>query len=140
LVDSVQLMARLIEIEQQRSHELSGHEVIGRSGTCTVRLDDPMVSANHAEIVRDASGKYTIRDLGSRRGTFVGSRKVVEVTLQHGDELMIGPSRMRFEDARPVAEPTSADELVRLRAIVALGRAIGVEHDVERVLEAVLAT
>jgi signal transduction histidine kinase len=133
-------MARLIELEQQRTHELSAHVVIGRSGTCTVRLDDPMVSANHAEIIRDPNGKYTLRDLGSRRGTFVGSRKVTEVALQHGDELMIGPSRMRFEDAPPVPAVTIAQELVRLRAIVALGHAIGVEHDVERVLEAVLAT
>jgi len=135
-------MATLVEIERQRSHELGAHVVIGRSETCAIRLDDPMVSATHAEIVRDANGQYTLRDLGSRRGTFVGSRKVREVLLKHADELMIGPSRMRFEDAPPATSESTAEreELIRLRAIVALSRAIGVEHDVERVLERVLAT
>jgi signal transduction histidine kinase len=132
-------MAQLVELPGQRSHVLGPRAVIGRGETCEIRVDDPMVSAAHAEIVRDDNGSYQVRDLGSRRGTFVGNRKITEARLKHGDELMIGVVRMRFEEA---GTPATADEqeLIRLRAVVELTRQVGVEHDLQRVLERVLAT
>jgi len=50
----------------------------------------------------------------------------------------IEPARRRPSLPNPPA--TEHEELIRLRAIVELGRAIGVEHDVERLLERVLET
>jgi signal transduction histidine kinase len=101
-----------------------------------------MVSTSHAEIVRDVTGAYRLRDLGSRRGTFVGDRQVDEVELQEGDEVLIGPARMRFHarGGAPAAAPAAGaiDELTRLRAIAELSRAIGVEHDLRKVLGRVL--
>ncbi|MDQ3369239.1 MAG: ATP-binding protein [Myxococcota bacterium] len=135
----VQRMATLIELPGQRAHAVGAHTTIGRSEACQIRVDDPMVSAAHAEIIRTDDGTYHVRDLGSRRGTFVGNRKVTDARLRHGDELMIGAARLRFEDS--AAQAVSDDqELVRLRAVVELTRAVGVEHDLERVLERVLAT
>ena len=132
-------MANLIEYPSKRCHEIGSHTIIGRSEACQIRVEDPMVSAAHAEIVRTDDGTYHLRDLGSRRGTYVGNRKVSEMRLKHGDEVMIGVVRMRFEDAAstPVADD---QELVRLRAVVELTRAVGVEHDLQRVLERVLVT
>src|SRR6185369_13470687 len=104
---------------------------IGRGPDNDIQLDDPMVSRNHAEIVLHADGGYRVRDLGSRRGTFVGAHKILdEAPLRDGDELLIGPMRLRFEEpARPSRTITSssineADELRKLRAIVDLSRAI----------------
>ncbi len=131
-------MAILIELPSQRSHEVGAHTIIGRSDACQIRVDDPMVSGAHAEIIRTDDGTYHVRDLGSRRGTFVGNRKVTEARLRHGDELMIGAARLRFEE--PAAAESDDQELARLRAVVELTRAVGVEHDLERVLECVLAT
>ena len=135
----VRAMASLVELPGQRAHEVGAHTIIGRSEACQIRVDDPMVSAAHAEIIRTDDGTYHVRDLGSRRGTFVGNRKITEARLRHGDELMIGAARLRFEDA---GAPVAADdqELVRLRAVVELTRTVGVEHDLQRVLERVLAT
>jgi signal transduction histidine kinase/CheY-like chemotaxis protein len=132
-------MASLIEIETQRSYSVGAHTMIGRDDSCEVRIDDPMVSASHAEITRSPDGTFKLRDLGSRRGTFVGSKKVSETRLKDGDELMIGPMRLRFEENEAGA-PDDSEELIRLRAIVELGRAIGVEHDLERLLSRVLET
>jgi signal transduction histidine kinase len=133
-------VASLIELPGQRAHTVGAHTIIGRSEACQIRVDDPMVSAAHAEIIRTDDGTYHVRDLGSRRGTFVGNRKVSEARLKHGDELMIGAARLRFEDASSAAEKADDQELVRLRAVVELTRAVGVEHDLQRVLERVLAT
>ncbi len=110
-----------------------------------------MVSTSHAEIIRDVTGAYRLRDLGSRRGTFVGERQVNEIELHEGDELLIGPARMRFHN-QPFAVASSPipafgaqassriDELTRLRAIAELSRAIGVEHDLTKVIGRVLDT
>ncbi len=132
-------MATLIEIETERSHSVGTHTIIGRGDSCEIRIDDPMVSATHAEITQTADGRFRIRDLGSRRGTYVGSKKVSETPLKDGDELMIGPMRMRFAEDKVVAAHES-DELIRLRAVAELGRAIGVEHDLERLAARVLET
>jgi signal transduction histidine kinase len=134
-------MPALVQVDCQRRHELGERSSIGRGGNNDIELDDPMISRNHAEIVRQADGSYQVRDLGSRRGTYVGARKVAEAALQDGDELLIGPTRLRFELARGSMPAVSeADELRKLRAIVQLNRAIGVEHDLDRLLDYVLRT
>lgn len=132
-------MATLIETDTKRVHAVAGRTLIGRDSACQIRLEDPMVSARHAEIVEHSDGRFTIRDLGSRRGTFVGKQKIVERALRHGDELLVGPKRLRFEHHLATRAPET-EELIRLRAVVELGRAIGVEHDLERLLARVLDT
>jgi signal transduction histidine kinase/CheY-like chemotaxis protein len=147
-------MATLVEVGTEHLYQLHERTSIGRDRRCDICVDDPMVSTSHAEIVRDVTGAYRLRDLGSRRGTFVGERQVDEIELHEGDELLIGPSRMRFHSrgvilaAVPqiaISPPTAGsngaiDELTRLRAIAALSRAIGVEHDLRKVLGRVLDT
>jgi two-component system cell cycle sensor histidine kinase/response regulator CckA len=133
-------MATLVEVGNELLYPLRERTSIGRDAHCDIRLDDPMVSSNHAEIVRDVTGAYRLRDLGSRRGTFVGTRQIDEIELHDGDELLIGPTRMRFH-ARPVVAAGAngaIDEITRLRAIAELSRAIGVEHDLRKVLGRVL--
>src|SRR3954469_23199366 len=134
-------MPSLLQIDTQRRHELGNRLSIGRGEESDLRIDDPMVSRNHAEIVRQPDGGYQVRDLGSRRGTFVGARRVESAALCDGDELLVGPARLRFEVGRTQTlaggEP---DELRKLRAVCELSRAIGVEHDLERLLGRVLET
>ncbi|TMQ23872.1 MAG: response regulator [Deltaproteobacteria bacterium] len=144
-------MATLVEVGTEQLYQLQERTSIGRDRRCDICVDDPMVSTSHAEIVRDVTGAYRLRDLGSRRGTFVGERQVDEIVLHDGDELLIGPARMRFQlrSVSPIAsspevriDATGAasgiDELTRLRAIAELSRAIGVEHDLRKVLGRVL--
>jgi signal transduction histidine kinase/CheY-like chemotaxis protein len=141
-------MATLVEVGTEQLYQLHDRTSIGRDRQCDICVDDPMVSTSHAEIVRDVTGAYRLRDLGSRRGTFVGDRQVQEIELREGDELLIGPTRMRFHirgtahsvPAQLVSSSSAIDELTRLRAIAELSRAIGVEHDLRKVLGRVLDT
>jgi signal transduction histidine kinase len=142
-------MPALVQVDCQRRHELGVRSSIGRGPHNDIQCDDPMVSRNHAEVVQEADGSYSVRDLGSRRGTFVGARKIADdpAPLSDGDELLIGPMRLRFEVARPARTTTATggvtietEEVRKLRAIVELSRAIGVEHDLDRLLERVLET
>src|SRR5688572_937130 len=100
-------MATLVEVGSERAYPLQDRTSIGRDRGCDICVDDPMVSTKHAEIVRDEAGTYRLRDLGSRRGTFVGAHKVDEVELRDGDELLIGPVRMRFTATAAAAAATA---------------------------------
>ena len=55
------------------------------------------VSRQHARITV-AEGRATLEDLGSKNGTFVGDRRIeTPIELHDGDEIGVGPLRLRFE-------------------------------------------
>ena len=71
--------------------------VIGRAETCQLILNDPDVSREHAEVVRDLDG-VTIRNLESKNGVVVQGNSVQQRRLRDGDELMLGKTRLLFEE------------------------------------------
>jgi len=62
---------------------------IGRSHTADLSLDDPSVSALHAEL-RMGMWLIELVDLGSHNGTYLNGRRVMHVTVQPGDEIRVG--------------------------------------------------
>ncbi len=71
---------------------LAAHALVGRSSACTLRLDDPLASGEHARLAF-AGGTWSVRDLGSRNGTFLdGARLDSGATraLAAGDRLAFG--------------------------------------------------
>ena len=67
-----------------------GATVVGRSASCTITIDDPSISREHAEIVVDDRGAR-IRDLNSRNGVRVnGARITTETALGDGDKIALG--------------------------------------------------
>src|SRR4051794_27967363 len=49
---------------------------LGRGDENDIVLQDGNCSRVHAEVVRDGSGRFVVRDLGSRNGIFVNRKKV----------------------------------------------------------------
>lgn len=77
--------------------DLSGPvTILGRSHRCDIVVDDPNVSRQHAEIIRQGGG-YTVRDLGSTNGLRVNRRAVQQALLQHGDRIEMGATEFVFE-------------------------------------------
>ena len=73
--------------------------ILGRSSTCTVVLHDAAASRRHSSIERRGVN-YVLLDLQSGNGTFVnspGTRVNAPYTLRHGDEILIGKSRVRVD-------------------------------------------
>src|SRR3954471_11786917 len=64
---------------------------IGRRSGNDLQLVGSDVSRDHAEIALE-SELYTLRDRGSRYGTFVNSEQVTEKALAHGDLIRLGRS------------------------------------------------
>jgi len=78
-----------------------GDTVIGRSATCQVTIEDPLVSREHARI-RISGERATIEDLGSRNGIQVAGANVRGVhLLRDGERLRIGTQELVFCAAAP---------------------------------------
>ena len=64
---------------------------IGRSEECQLRANSDAISRRHCLIAVTDQG-VTIRDLGSRNGTYVNGVKIAaETRIQMGDQLRVGP-------------------------------------------------
>lgn len=64
---------------------------IGRHSSNRLQLPDLAVSRHHC-VVEPAAGSLVLRDLGSRRGTFVNGLPVHERALEEGDLVTLGGS------------------------------------------------
>ena len=70
---------------------------IGRSTECSLRAGSDAISRQHCELLRTDRG-VTVRDLGSRNGTYVNDEKIEgERLLCNGDRLRIGPLEFRYD-------------------------------------------
>lgn len=75
----------------------SDRYVIGRRPGMNLTLLSPRVSGRHAEIVV-AGDNLFIRDLGSKNGTFVNRRRVVDMTpIGQGDHVELADIEFRIE-------------------------------------------
>lgn len=84
-----------------------GDTLIGRSTSCQVTLDDPLVSREHAKI-RIAGQGASIEDLGSRNGVKVKGQLITGSTsLTSGDRIRIGTQELVFLGLPVSAEPAS---------------------------------
>src|SRR5687768_705982 len=63
--------------------------LIGRLRPADITIDDPLVSGAHAKIFT-SDGRYVIRDLSSRNGTYLNGARVTEGILKIGDQLQVG--------------------------------------------------
>jgi phosphoserine phosphatase RsbU/P len=67
-----------------------GAMVIGRAADSQILLESTTVSRHHAELRQDESGRWIIRDMGSRNGTLINGRPAKEQVLYHRDQIQIG--------------------------------------------------
>lgn len=104
-------------------HRLSEAAVaIGRStraGNDIVLETDLLCSKRHAAIERDRDGRYTLYDLGSTNGSKVNGARVDNRTLCDGDEIVMGQTRILFEQTLPSLCPVPTAEIFDTPAIPA---------------------
>lgn len=71
--------------------------LIGRAKECALRAGSEAISRQHCAITRHENG-YTVKDLGSRNGTYVNDKPIKEeVPLVAGSELRVGPLKFRVD-------------------------------------------
>ena len=78
--------------------------IIGRAPSCDVQLEYPSVSRQHAALIREDDGSWTIYDLGSKGGIKVNDLPVDEYALvEDGDTIT-------FAGIPAIMEPITAEE------------------------------
>ncbi len=106
-----------LEIWKPSGRELISLDVprvtIGKSSTNTVALQhDSTVSRLHA-VLENLGFAWSLRDVGSRNGTFVNGEKIAHERVLHaGDEIRVGNSRLVFWEERRAGDTSIADATV----------------------------
>lgn len=76
---------------------------VGRHPESDIQLHDPVVSARHAQLVRQASSYLEghtdvfVEDRGSTNGTWVNGERVDRALLGHGDVIRMGRHEFVYE-------------------------------------------
>jgi adenylate cyclase len=97
--------------------DIQGTCALGRSSSNHVVLLDEKVSRRHSIVHAQAGHEYCLVDLGSRNGTYLNGRRVVQPTLlKDQDQIEIGPFRLAFRMAAVPAEKVD-DETVTAQTI-----------------------
>lgn len=80
-------------------YQLADHNVLGRHPKNRIKVQEPGVSKVHCLISQDSGRDFTIRDLGSRNGTYVNGKRITgKVALKDGDDLLLGNTRCLFRE------------------------------------------
>jgi pSer/pThr/pTyr-binding forkhead associated (FHA) protein len=88
--------------------------LFGRARESSIPIPHPLVSRKHCELF-EREGRLFVRDLGSTNGTFVGSERINESVLEHGQLLTIGTVTFRAcLDGQPVSGSTREPESTKL--------------------------
>ena len=70
--------------------------VLGRDpGGTGVKIADPRCSRRHAAVMHD-NGSYSVKDMGSKNGTWVNGERISESSLSRGDHVRIGHAEFAF--------------------------------------------
>ena len=68
---------------------------LGRSEECQISLPDPLCSRVHSEVWFD-DGRWKIRDVESRNGTYVNGQKIDEAVIDEGHNIRVGSVEFEF--------------------------------------------
>ena len=97
-------MARLLLVSggERREYRISHALHIGRRKDADIFLDDRLLSREHTAIYHEALPKggaeYSVKDLGSRNGTFLNGKKIQQTEkLSDGDKIRIGEYVFEFK-------------------------------------------
>jgi len=78
---------------------------IGRLSSAHLSLEDDRISRIHSVIQVSSDNQISILDMGSTEGTFVNGKRVSKGTLNNGDEITLGATKLLLEIGAAVADP-----------------------------------
>jgi ABC-type multidrug transport system ATPase subunit/pSer/pThr/pTyr-binding forkhead associated (FHA) protein len=83
---------------------------IGRDPASTYALASPLISWQHAQLIRVPTGEVQLVDMGSTNGTYVNYQRLrAPTTLQVGDRVNVGTFEFLFDGERLTAIKTATD-------------------------------
>jgi pSer/pThr/pTyr-binding forkhead associated (FHA) protein len=120
--------ALLFPSGESEPQPMAGHTfLIGSRPDCDFVADNCMADPAHAVIYRK-SGTFYLRDLNSKTGTFVNSRRARKAELRRGDEIRVGLTRLRFEPPDEMLAPSDGQLTEESRALIGLAATTNADH------------
>jgi len=114
-------MAWFLDLPQGRQRLADGRYVVGRDPGCNIVVKSPEVSGRHAELIVRGSD-VSIRDLGSRNGTFVGGQRLTAdspAILTAAARVMFGTTSVGIApETQPAQQVRRPQQLEREEAIL----------------------
>src|SRR5665213_2664415 len=104
--------------------------IVGRSKNADLQVEDPLVSRRHLEIRVEADGVF-VENKSTQGSSLNGKPLVGVVSLNPGDVIEIGTTKMRFEEAA-AAQPASEMDPARSDAQSAVTRIAAPGVEVQR--------
>ena len=82
-----------------RAEESHRRVLIGRAEDCDVRISHGLISRHHCAVepIEDDDQEWIVRDLGSTHGVMVDGKRIGEVSIKPGLEVVIGPAVLKFQ-------------------------------------------
>ncbi|MDR2587158.1 MAG: FHA domain-containing protein, partial [Coriobacteriales bacterium] len=90
--------ARLTDINAGKSYALIDAPVLGRDESCEITINDANISRRHAQLKKDATGRWKLTDLGSTNGTRLNGNPVTTALLRDGDQITLGITVLEFRE------------------------------------------
>ncbi|MGZ3438975.1 MAG: sigma 54-interacting transcriptional regulator [Polyangia bacterium] len=90
-----------------KHHDFDERVRVGKRALSDLVLTDPKVSSLHCEIL--SRSDLTVRDLGSKNGTHVGSVRVIEAVVPPGDTIRLGDTVLRVQPLGELVEVPLAE-------------------------------
>ena len=106
---------------EERFNLFKNLTILGSASGGDVHLEQDGVAEEHAHILRNADGSFTIASLGRGKQVLVNGVKEKKATLQEGDSIQIGQANLMFFEREPraISQPAAEfDELSAFRQVV----------------------
>ena len=109
-------MKLLIQIEGRKEIQVvemkNNRCIIGRKGDLAIR--DNHCSSRHAEVFLSPTNELTIRDMVSKNGTYVNSKRITQTVINEGSQVVVGHTTFTLvkvvpERKRTVPPPPQKD-------------------------------
>ncbi len=99
-------------VHETNAAAISGELEIGRCSACAwaAPADDSLISSHHAILVREGR-EVTLRDKGSKNGTWFEGKRIMEKKLKAGDHLTLGHCVLKVEKETAEASAKHQAEL-----------------------------
>lgn len=84
--------------DQTIEFPLLSRSIVGRSGSCDLKIEDKQMSGKHGSFELTSQGQLLYSDLGSTNGSFLNNSQIQKTILKLNDTLRLGNTQVTIDE------------------------------------------